>query len=201
MNGDNLPQLFELGVKNYFKNFGHRLAREITHQGWLAHCLSQVIDPQLVVSELNAPNRDLSPFANIKSTGGAVSFDFAITRSQIDLRTWKSRTPGWNRGELTTPHTLETLSQVAVLAELKVMDSSSTTTAKIGIDIQKLLAATKFLQHHGCMDLPACFMIVFDPNKLLADGGLLLQLNANGQWGGPGLKVLIGPESTAGLKP
>jgi hypothetical protein len=91
--------LFESGVADCFKAFGHRRARERPHRAWLLNCASRRIDPQLVVAELTVPNRDLSRFAAIRgSLEGGVNFDFAVTRSEIDLRAWKTRTPGWKTG-------------------------------------------------------------------------------------------------------
>jgi len=122
---------FEAGVTQYFADFGHRIAREIAHQAWLLISVSKFLNPQLVVAELDVPNRDLSPFGDITLSRGALGFDFAITRSEIDLRTWKTRTPGWNSGVSTTPQTLERLREVDVLAEFKIAESTSTTSTAL----------------------------------------------------------------------
>ena len=167
MSIDNSAAVFESGVAQYFKEFSHRLARETTHQAWLLTSVSKLIDPQLVVAELNVPNRDLSPFAEIEPSRGAISFDFAITRSEIDLRTWKARTPGWNAGETTAPQTLETLREVAVLAEFKIAESSSTKTSALVTDLEKLRGAIGFMAHHGCATFPSCFLLVLDPHRVL----------------------------------
>ena len=167
MNIDNSAAQFEFGVAQYFKDFSHRLARETTHQSWLLTSVSKLIDPQLVVAELNVPNKDLSPFAKIDPSSGAIAFDFAITRSEIDLRTWKARTPGWKAGETTAPQTLETLREVAVLAEFKIAESSSTNTSALITDLEKLRGAVEFMAHHNCETFPSCFLIVLDPHRVL----------------------------------
>ena len=56
----NLPASFEKGVAAYFRDFGHRQAREVPHQAWLLISVAQFISPQLVVAELQLPNQDLA---------------------------------------------------------------------------------------------------------------------------------------------
>lgn len=158
---------FATGVRRYFADFGHRTAREIAHQTWLLISVSRYVDPQLIVSELDVPNRDLRPFGNIRSSNGALGFDFAITRSEIDLRPWKARTPGWHTGAPTTCQTLERLREVSVLAEMKIAGSTSTTTAALEADLEKLRAAILFMDHHRLELLPACFLVVLDPQGRL----------------------------------
>ena len=35
---DKFHALFESGVAQYFRNFGHRQSREVPHQAWLFGC-------------------------------------------------------------------------------------------------------------------------------------------------------------------
>ncbi len=179
MNKD-LPSLFESGVADYFKEFRHRRSREVPHQSWLMTSVSRFIDPQLVVAELQLPNQDLAAFGGIKPTLGALNFDFAVTRSEIDMRTWKSRTPGWNRGVPTLPQTLQTLGEVAVLAEFKVAQSTSSKTQSLVDDLKKLTSAIRFLEHHGSHSYPATYLIVLDPDRIL-DINLAIQ-TASANW-------------------
>ena len=104
-----IPTLFEAGVADYFCHFGHRQARESPHQAWLLMSVAKHVSPNLIVAELQVANQDLRPFGKLRDTNGAVNFDFAITRSEVDLRTWKSQTTGWNRDTSTAPKTLSTL--------------------------------------------------------------------------------------------
>ena len=58
MSIDNYATPSESGIAHYFEEFGHRLARETTHQAWLLISVSKFINPQLVVAELNVPLED-----------------------------------------------------------------------------------------------------------------------------------------------
>lgn len=191
--GVEVPALFECGVSDYFRDFGHRLARESPHQAWLLVSVSRLIPAQLLVAELQVPNQDLRPFGELRDSNGAVNFDFAVTRSEIDLRTWKSRTIGWNRGTPTFPTTLETLKQTEVLAEFKLAGSTSTTRRALVHDIRKLSCAIRFLEAQGCNQYPSCFYILLDPDRRLrVDRALEL---ANSEWPdfAPFPKILLGP--------
>lgn len=161
------PAMFESGVADYFRTFGHRQARERCHQAWLLYSVAKYIPPQLVVAELTLPNQDVSRFGGLAATSGAMNFDFAVTRSEIDLRTWKTRTAGWKTGTATIPKTLETLKEVVVLAELKIAESTSTNHHSLARDIHKLACAVRFLLHHHCTTLPACYFVVLDPRRAL----------------------------------
>ncbi|MEK6236687.1 MAG: hypothetical protein N2C14_18420, partial [Planctomycetales bacterium] len=123
----------------------------------------------------------------------ALAFDFAVTRSEIDLRTWKTRTPGWKTGEPTVPQTLETLRNVAVLAEFKIAESSSTNTAALVTDLEKLRAAVGFMEHHGCQCFPACFLVVLDTNRVLDTQKAINSVVPNWPKCSSFPKVLIGP--------
>lgn len=158
---------FERGVADYFAEFGHRQARELPHQTWLLISVARYISPQLIVAELQLPNRDLAELAGLRSSAGALNFDFAITRAEIDLRTWKRRTPDWMRGASTVAQSLENLREVAVLAEFKIADSSSTSTESLIVDIRKLSGAVRFLEQHRVETYPACYLVVLDPDREL----------------------------------
>jgi len=191
---DDYAALFELGVADYFTAFGHRFARERPHQAWLLNCVSRRIDPQLVVAELTVPNQDLSRFAAIEgSSEGGANFDFAITWSEIDLRTWKTRTPGWKSGESTVPNTLDTLRDVAVLAEFKVSESTSTNVSALRKDLEKLRAAIGFMVHHDCKSLPACFLVVFDSQRVLDTRKAVESVASNWPPCAALPKILVGP--------
>jgi hypothetical protein len=193
MSSDNTASAFESGVAQYFKEFSHRRARETAHQAWLYTSVAKLIDPQLVVAELNVPNRDLSPFANIEPSRGAIGFDFAVTRSEIDLRTWKTRTPGWDEGVPTYPQTLETLQEVEILAEFKIADSTSTSTSTLVTDLEKLRGAIGFLAHHGCKSIPSCYLLILDPRRVLHVEKAIDTVALNWPACTPFPKVLVGP--------
>lgn len=193
MTHSDFPTAFESGVANYFEQFGHRQAREVVHQSWLLSSVARHIDPQLVVGELMFPNRDLTPFAQLELTDGAIRFDFAITNTEIDLRHWKVRTPGSTRGVATTPQTLETLKEAAVLAEFKIASSSSTSTRKLITDLEKLKSAIGFMAHHGCTNFPACFLILLDPDRVLNVDRAIEAVKPTWPACTPFPKVLVGP--------
>ncbi|QDU96486.1 hypothetical protein [Lignipirellula cremea] len=160
-------ELFECGVRDYFRDFGHRQAREAPHQTWLTICVSKYINPQLIVAELQAPCHDVGVFGGMDPSKGALNFDFAITRAEMDLRTWKTRTPGWRSGVSTCMQTLTTLNNVAVLAELKIAKSTSTKTASLAKDLHKLTGAVRFLESQGCHAFPDCYFVILDPERVL----------------------------------
>lgn len=193
MTHSDFPAEFESGVAKYFEQFSHRRAREVVHQSWLLGTIARLVDPQLVVGELIFPNRDLSPFAEVKLTDGAIRFDFAITDTEIDLRHWKLRTPGWNRGMSTTPQTLNTLKEVAVLAEFKIADSSSTSTSKLITDLEKIKGAVSLMAHHGCTTFPACFLVVLDRGRELDVEKAIKTVMPTWPVCTPFPKVLVGP--------
>jgi hypothetical protein len=193
MSSDTPASAFESGVAKYFKEFTHRLARETAHQAWIYTSVANFIDPQLVVAELNVPNQDVSPFANVKPSRGAIGFDFAVTRSEIDLRTWKARTPGWNEGVPTYAQTLETLQEVEVLAEFKIAASTSTNTSALVTDLEKLRGIIGFLAHHGCKSFPSCFLVVFDPRRVLHVQKAIDTVTPHWPSYTPFPKVLVGP--------
>jgi len=193
MAADSTPKAFESGVAQYFIDFNHRLARETAHQAWLYASVAKLIDPQFLVAELNVPNQDISPFANITASRGGSGFDFAVTRSEIDLRTWKSRTPGWNSGIPTTPQTLETLQEVVVLAEFKIAESTSTNNSALIADLEKMRGVAGFLAHHGCTSFPSCYLVVFDPHKRLHPTQALQTIIPSWPSGAPIPSVLVGP--------
>ena len=57
--------------------------------------VAQYISPQLVVAELLLPNRDLASLAELAgSNDGALNLDVVVAQKEIDMRTWKTRTPG-----------------------------------------------------------------------------------------------------------
>ena len=199
MSADTTASAFESGVAQFFNEFSHRLARETAHQAWLYASVAKLIDPQLLVAELNVPNQDLNSFANIKPSRGALGFDFSVTQSEIDLRTWKSRTPGWNNGTPTTPQTLETLREVAILAEFKIADSTSTNNSALITDLETLRGAVGFLAHHGCTSFPSCYLIVLDPRRLLHAERALETIVPRWPSGVPIPTVLVGPKLSTTL--
>jgi hypothetical protein len=192
---DNLAALFEAGVAYYFREFGHREAREVPHQAWLMISIAQFISPQLIVAELQLPNQDLASLGELPESLGALNFDFAVTRSELDMRTWKSRTPGWNRGVPSLPQTLQTLAEVAVIAEFKIAKSTSTTTNSLIRDLKKLRAAIRFLAHHGCESFPACYFVIHDPYRILDIDSATESTRAGWPVIAPFPKVLAGPIS------
>jgi len=190
---EEMPALFESGVAEYFKDFGHRQARETAHQAWLLISVAKYIQPQFVIAELPLPNHDISPFGDIKATRGGLSFDFAIARSEIDLRTWRARTPGWNTGTSTIPQTLQTLNEIVVLAELKIAKSTSTNDRALLKDLQKLTASILFMKHHNCPVIPACYFVVLDPDRTLNVPRAIEPLKESWPGDTPFPKILLGP--------
>ena len=190
---NNSHELFEIGVADYFRKFGHREAREKAHQAWLLISVAKHIDPQLVVAELPLPNPDLNPFGALRPSGGGVSFDFAITRSEIDVRTWKTRTPGWNRGLSTVPQTLETPNEVSVLAELKISKSTSTKVESLNYDLLKLRCAIRFMEHNNCKSYPRCYFVVLDPDRKFDTNAVIESIQADWPSCAPLPKILTGP--------
>ena len=196
---DDIPALFESGIDHYFRKFGHRESREVPHQAWLMGSVSQFISPQLVVAELQLPNRDLAPHIDIPVTEGAFNFDFAVTRSEIDMRTWKTRTPGWNNGISSVQQTLETLAEVDVIAEFKIAKSKSTKTDKLIKDINKLRSVLHFLEQHNFKEFPSCYFVVLDPERILDIRGAEESTRACWPDFAPFPKLLVGP--TVGISP
>ena len=188
-----VSELFELGVADYFRNFGHRDARESPHQAWLLMSVAKYISPQLLVAELQVANQDLRPFGKLKDTSGSVNFDFAVTRSEINLRSWKSQTKGWKQGNPTNSQTLATLQQTDVLAELKIANSSSSTADKLVHDLVKLSCAMQFLNFNSCDQFPACYFIILDPDRRPAVSRAVDKARSNWPESVPFPKVLIGP--------
>ncbi len=186
-------KLFEAGIAEYFQQFGHRRAREVPHQSWLLMTMAKLIDPQLVIAELTLPRQDLSPFGEISVTKGAINFDFAVSRSEIDLRTWKSRTPGWGSGTPTSPRTLETLKEVDVLAEFKITESSYTSGRSLTTDLEKLRSAIGFMDYHGCDSFPDCFLIVLDRDRVLDIESAVSRVAPRWPVCAPFPKVIVGP--------
>lgn len=193
MSFETFASLFESGVSRYFQEFGHRQAREIPHQAWLLISVSNVIDPQLLVAELTLPRMDLLPFADIGASKGAVNFDFAVSRSQIDLRTWRTRTPDWKSGASTHAQTLETLREVVVLAEFKVAESSYAKPHTLARDLEKLRGVIGFMHHHGCSYFPSCYLIVLDQDRTLDTQKAIKSVAPNWPSFTPFPKVLVGP--------
>ena len=192
-----ISSLFERGVADYFRDFGYRKAREAPHQAWLLISLSKYISPKLVIGELQVPNQDLRPFVELKDTGGAVNFDFGISRSEIDLRTWKSRTPGWNQGVSTVPQTLSTLNEIQVLAELKLAASTSTTRKALVHDIRKMAAAVRFMEHNSCDQIPRCYFILLDPERKFDIDRLKLETAKDWPSAAPFPSIIVGPKPDA----
>lgn len=192
LSGD-VDQNFEKGVYGYFAQFGHRQAREITQQAWLTVCLAKYISPQLVIAEFNLPVRDLAPESGLAESNGAISFDFAIARSEIDCRTWKTRTPGWGKGVSTTPQTLESLKEISVLAEMKIADSTATGTRSLERDLRKLLGAVQFLRRQGIDQLPACYLVVVDRHRKLKPQAALDAVKPDWPDTVPLPTIMIGP--------
>ena len=192
-----ISSLFERGVNDYLLDFGHRKSREAPHQAWLLISVSKYSAPKLVIGELQVPNQDLRPFVELKDTEGAVNFDFAISRSQIDLRTWKSRTPGWKNGVSTVPQTLSTLNEIQILAELKLAESTSTTRKALIHDIRKMAAAIRFMEHHNCDQIPRCFFIILDPEQKFDIDRL--KSDAEPDWPSiaPFPSIIVGPDLNA----
>ena len=189
-----IPKLFKSGVSDYFRDFGHRLAREPVHQAWLLMSVSKYISPQLLVSELQVPNQDLRPFGQLRDTLGAVNFDFAVTRKEIDLRTWKSQTPGWNHGNSTFTKTLLTLTQTEVLAELKIAGSTSTTSRSLIHDVRKLSCAIRFLESQNIRQFPTCYLIIHDPERRLPIEQAMQMVKLEWPAFTPFPQILLGPE-------
>ena len=187
--------LFERGVDDYFRDFGHRKAREAPHQAWLLISVSKYISPKLVIGELQVPNQDLRPFVELKDTEGAVNFDFAISRSEIDLRTWKSQTPGWKQGVSTVPRTLSTLNEIQVLAELKLAASTSTTRKALIHDIRKMAAAVRFMEHNNCEQIPRCYLIILDPDRKFDTDQLKLKTEQDWPSSVPFPSIIVGPKT------
>lgn len=185
--------MFEQGVRDYFAEFGHRQAREITQQAWLAVCLAKYISPQLVIAEFNLPVSDLAPESGLAESNGAISFDFAIARSEIDCRTWKIRTPGWGKGVATTPQTLESLKEITVLAEMKIADSTATGSRSLERDLRKLLGAVQFLRRQGIDPLPACYLVVVDRRRNLKPQAALDAVKPDWPEGVPLPTIMVGP--------
>ena len=194
MPGD-IANSFEVGVTDYFRDFGHRLAREPVHQAWLLMSVSNYISPSLLVAELQVPNQDLRPFGELKDTLGAVNFDFAVTRSEIDLRTWKSQTPGWNRDNPTFAQTLQTLSQTDVLAEMKIAGSTSTTPQSLIHDVRKLSCAIRFLESQNSNHYPSCYYVIHDPERRLRVDQAMELVKPEWPDIAPFPKILLGPEA------
>lgn len=190
---EEMPRSFEAGVADYFAEFGHRQARETSHQTWLLISVAKYIQPQLVVAELALPNQDIGPFGDLKASRGGLSFDFAISRSEIDLRTWRTRTPGWKHGATTIPQTLQTLNEIVVLAELKIAKSTSTNDRALLKDLQKLTAAILFMKHHRCPKIPACYFVVLDPDRTLNVPRAIEPLRKSWPKDTPFPKILLGP--------
>jgi hypothetical protein len=197
---DDLPTLFESGVAYYFREFGHRRSREVPHQTWLMMSVARFISPQLIVAELQLPNQDLASLGELPASLGALNFDFAVTRSEIDMRTWKSRTPGWNRGVPTLPQTLQTLAEVAVIAEFKIAKSTSTTTESLSRDLKKLRATIRFLDHHGCTSFPSCYYVIHDSDRILDIDSATELVRVGWPEIAPFPKILAGPELATNAK-
>lgn len=192
-----IHSLFERGVDDYFRDFGHRKAREAPHQAWLLISVSKYISSKLVIGELQVPNQDLRPFVELKDTDGAVNFDFGISRSEIDLRTWKSRTPGWKDGVSTVPQTFRTLNEIQVLAELKLAASTSTTRKALIHDIRKMAAAIRFMEHNNCDQIPKCFFVILDPDRKFDIDQLKLDSAPDWPSTAPFPKIIVGPKLDA----
>ena len=190
-----IPALFKTGVKDYFADFGHRLAREPVHQAWLLMSVCKYISPKLLVGELQVPNQDLRPFGKLKDTLGAVNFDFAVTRSEIDLRTWKSQSPGWNRDTPTFEKTLQTLTQTDVLAEMKIAGSKSTSNRSLIYDVRKMSCAIRFLESQNCSRYPACYIIIHDPQRRLRVDQAMQVAELDWPDCTPFPEILLGPEA------
>lgn len=158
-------ECLEAGVNEFFQQFGHRCAREISMQPWLVISLARHFKPSLVVAELNVRARDIAFESGTERRDGAASFDIAITQSEIDLRLWKSRTPGWKHGNCSKDQTYETLSDVLVLAEFKVVGSSTGGNNSLRQDLRKLRGAMTFLAERGHDALPACYLVLLDPDR------------------------------------
>lgn len=189
----NYASLFEKGVKEYFRDFGHRQARESPHQAWLLISVAKHIPAQFIVAELQVPNQDLSEFVRLKNTNGAVNFDFAVSRSEIDLRTWKSQTDGWKNGAKTVPQTRKTLESIEILAEFKIAGSTSTTRSALVHDIRKLAAAIQFMNHNDCTRLPMCYFIVLDPDRRINVETLAKLASKDWPQFAPFPKIIVGP--------
>ena len=193
---DKFHALFESGVAQYFRNFGHRQSREVPHQAWLLMSVSQYIPPPLVVAELQLPSKDLAHLGGLeRSKDGALNFDFAVARKEIDMRTWKTRTPGWNRGVSTIDQTLETLESITVIAEFKIAASTKTDLKSLVTDLKKLLAVNRLLEVHDVNSFPQSYLVVLDP-----DGKLDVNLaseTVREQWprDAPAPKILVGPDA------
>jgi len=152
--------LFESGVSDYFRDFQHRKARERVHQAWLLMSVARYIQPRFVVAELQVSRKVLRPFADLGENDSAVNFDFAVSRSEIDLRQWMTKS---KEVPNTATQTLRTLGEVSVLAELKIGDS--TDHKKIAKDFDKLAGAIGFMENENCTQIPSCYVILLDPNR------------------------------------
>ena len=111
------------------------------------------------------------------------------------MRTWKTRTPGWNRGVPTIDQTLETLESIAVIAEFKIAASTKTDLNSLVTDLKKLLAVNRLLEVHGVNSFPQSYLVVLDP-----DGKLDVELateTVREQWpkNAPDPKILVGPDT------
>lgn len=189
--------LFEAGVSDYFRNFGHRQARERPHQAWLLMSVAKHIPPPHVIAELQVSRRDLRPFADLEDKDSAVNFDFAISRSEIDLRQWRTQLKGSRSDRVNKPQTQKTLEEIAVLAELKMGDS--TEYKKISDDFQKLAGAMGYLLDNNYTRFPTCYFILFDPHRRINIDRVNEFSRTSWPQEVPPPKILIGPEpSTMG---
>jgi len=186
--------LFESGVSDYFRDFGHRKAREAPHQSWLLMSVAKHVSPKMLIGELQVPNHDLRPFVELKDTDGAVNFDFAISRSEIDLRTWKSQTPGWKQGVSTVANTKRTLDEIMVLAEFKIAQSTSTTRKALIHDIRKMAAAIRFMEHHQCEHFPDCYFLILDPERKIDTARIVSETETEWPSAVPFPKLMVGPK-------
>ena len=186
------PSLFETGVSDYFRDFGHRSARERPNQAWLLMSVARHIPARNLVAELQVSRRDLRPFAELGDKNSAVNFDFAVSRSEINLRQWKTQSND-QKGEIeTVTQTQKTLQEIAVLAELKMGDSAK--TREITEDFKKMAGAIGFLISKNHKQLPRCYFILFDPARKINMDRVVKIASAEWPDTAPFPKILIGPD-------
>lgn len=153
-----LVAAFRRGVNCYLHEYGDRRARERTAHFWLATCIARELPRKRgghhVVGELHTRKCDLTPYlpdpttpaavSLIKNNTGAFGYDVCISRDDdFDARSWQTRRREWlakGRDERDFDHTMNAISKMAVIAELKTGDSTSTTAHSIERDLLKLLA-------------------------------------------------------------
>jgi len=158
-----LVAAFRRGAGCYLDEYGTRQARERTAHFWLATCIANELPRNCgghhVIGELHTRKSDLTPYlpdtpastSLIKGNTGAFGYDICVSRDpDFDARSWQTRRREWlagGRSEEDFEHTMWALSNMAVIAELKTADSTTTNALSIEKDLLKLLAIAKATRH------------------------------------------------------